>query len=220
MKQLLISGLMVLMMGTVVFAQQPAAPAADTATMPADKTTPAAQSEPTPIDRKAINIYVRPTAAVRRSRYLKSLFGPAALANTVAGAGISTWNNSPREWGPHWDGFGKRVASGFGRRLINNTVLYGLDEAMGVDSHFYRSEKRDLGSRISNAFISTVTTRKSDGRRTAGIPRIAAAYTSNVVAVEAWYPNRYSYKDGLRNGSYSLGIDVLYNLFTEFIRKK
>lgn len=164
--------------------------------------------------------YTRPDSKTRFKRYINGVAGPFALARSAATAGISTWRNSPEEWGPHWEGFGRRFASNVGKNAIKGTVIYGLDEALKVDSHFYRSEKRDVGSRIKNALISPVTARKANGKRVFGFPRVVGTYSSSIIAAEAWYPPRYDYKDGLRNGTISLGMNAVFNLFKEFVWKK
>lgn len=163
--------------------------------------------------------YVRPDSKTRFNRYVKSTVGPVALARNIVSAGYSTWTNSPEEWGEHWDGFGKRFASNMGKRAIGNTTVYALDEALKLDSYYYRSKDRSFGARVSNAFVSTVTARNKEGKRVFGLPRIAGFYVSNIIADETWYPSRYSYKDGLRSGTVSLGVNVLYNLAKEFILK-
>lgn len=164
--------------------------------------------------------YTRPDAKTRTKRYFNSMFGYSAIGSSVATAGLATWGNSPDEWGPHWEGFGRRFASSMGKGIIKNSVMFGLDEAMKLDSHFYRSEKRDVGSRIKNALISPVTARKPNGKRVIGIPRIVGTYSSSIIVAETWYPARYDYKDGLRNGTVSLGVNAAINLFKEFIWKK
>ena len=143
-----------------------------------------------------------------------------AIGKTVASAGIATWRNSPEEWGDRWEGFGRRVASGFGKNVIKQTTTYGLDEALKLDSHYYRSDKKDFGSKVANALISPVTARNKDGKRVVGIPRIAGTYTSSIVAAEAWYPARYSWKDGVKSGTISLGMNAVFNLVKEFVWKK
>jgi hypothetical protein len=163
--------------------------------------------------------YVRPDAETRRKNYLKSVFGPYALARTVVGAGIGTAKNSPEEWGGQWEGFGRRVASGFGKNAIKQTTIYGLDEGFKLDSKFYRSRKRDFGSKVKNALISPFTARNKNGKRVFGFPRIVGTYTSSIVAYETWYPKRFDYKDGLRSGTISLGFNAAFNLFKEFIKK-
>ena len=186
----------------------PAATTADPATA-----TPAA----TPAVRSG---YVRPDAKTRRRHYVKSMFGPAAFGLTVFSAGISTATNSPEEWGGQWEGFGKRVASNFGRNMIRNTVVYGMDEALKVDSYFYRSEKRNFSSRVVNSLITPVTARNSKGKRVIGVPRLVGTYTSSFIATYSWYPDRYNYRDALRSGTITLGTNAFYNLVREFIFKK
>lgn len=164
--------------------------------------------------------YVRPTGKVRFDRYVNSVFGPVTIGRNLFNSGVATWSNSPEEWGGQWEGFGRRVASNFGRNVIRQTTTFGLDSAMNLDSHFYRSKNRSIKARIYNAVISPVTARKPSGKRTIGIPRIAGAYGSSIIAYEAWYPSRYDYKDGLKSGTISLGFNAAFNLFREFILKK
>lgn len=177
-------------------------------------TTPTPDPTPTPKDSKD---YVRPDAKTRFDRYVKSTVGPVVLARQVASAGVSTWRNSPEEWGPHWEGFGRRVASNIGKNVIKQTAIYGLDEALKLDSHYYRSKKKDAGSKIRNALLSPVTARNARGKRVVGLPRIVGTYSSSIIASETWYPSRYDWKDGVKNGSISLGINAAFNLFKEFI---
>jgi hypothetical protein len=164
--------------------------------------------------------YVRPTSKERLKRYVNSMFGPVSIARTVAGAGYSTWRNSPEEWGDKWEGFGRRVASGFGKNAIKQTTIYALDESFKLDSRFYRSRKKDFGSRLTNALISPVTARNESGRRVFGFPRVVGTYGASIIAYEAWYPRRYDFKDGLKSGTISLGFNAAFNVFKEFVWKK
>lgn len=166
------------------------------------------------------NTYTRPESKTRFKRYVNGMFGPVALGKQVVGAGIGTWRNSPEEWGGQWEGFGKRLASGFGKNLIKQTTTYGLDEAFKLDSHYYRSTKKDAGSKIKNALLSPVTARNARGKRVIGVPKIVGTYTASIVAAETWYPDRYDWKDGVRSGTISFGISAAYNLFKEFVWKK
>ncbi|HQZ95066.1 MAG TPA: hypothetical protein PLP21_02050 [Pyrinomonadaceae bacterium] len=163
--------------------------------------------------------YVRPSAEKRFQNYVKDTVGPGAWAGMVAGAGFATARNDPEEWGGKSKGFGKRLASNFGRNLIKNTITYSLDEALKLDSNYYRSEKRGVSDRIKNALLSTVTARKPDGKRTVGIPRLVGTYSAGIISKETWYPPRYTWKDGVRSGTISLGTKALINLVKEFIRR-
>ena len=166
------------------------------------------------------NLYISPSAKTRRNRFIKSVVGPFALGKMVATAGISTWSNSPAEWGTKWEGFGRRAASNFGKNAIKQTTTFGLDEAFKLDSHFYRSKDKSFGARFRNALISPVTARDRGGKRVFGSPRVAAAYTSSIIAYETWYPERYNWKHGVQSGTISLGFNAAFNLFREFVWKK
>ncbi|MBP6003513.1 MAG: hypothetical protein KA746_08790 [Pyrinomonadaceae bacterium] len=172
---------------------------------------PAATPQPT---------YVRPTAEKRFKRYVKDTVGPQAWIGIVSGAAFATASNSPEEWGRSGEGFGRRVASNFGRNVVRNTVIYGLDEALKLDSTYYRSPKSGVGSRVGNALISAVTARKANGKRTVGIPRIVGTYTADVVANQFWYPARFDWKDGMKRGGISLAANAAFNLVREFIFRK
>ena len=200
----IILGLLLLTISFNVNAQQPEA-------------TP--QKDDSKTTTTTTNGYVRPDKKKRQKDYLKSVFGPYALARQVAGAGFSTWRNSPEEWGGKWEGFGRRVASNFGRNAIKQTTIFALDESFKLDSKFYRSQNRSFGAKVKNALISPFTARTPSGRRVIGFPRIVGTYTSSVIAAETWFPPRFSYKNGLRSGTISLGLNAAFNLFKEFIKK-
>ena len=223
----------------LIFASSSALPAQTAAPTPASDTTvtspandritgtkinelPKAKDIPVFADRPGVAAptYVRPDAKTRQKRYVKSVVGPVAIGRTVATAGISTWRNSPEEWGDRWEGFGRRVASNFGKNVIKQTTIYGLDEAFKYDSHYYRSKDKSVGARVRNALISPVTARNRNGKRVVGIPRLAGTYTANIVAYETWFPSRYDWKDGVKSGTISLGFNAAFNLFKEFVWKK
>lgn len=216
MKFTYVLGLLFLNVSFNAFAQQPApsnVPPTKTSETTAPKADDSKSAAPTP------SIYTRPNAKTRRNNYVKSIFGPSALARNVVGAGVATWRNSPEEWGGRWEGFGRRIASGLGKNAIKQTTIYGLDESFKLDSKFYRSRNRSFGAKIKNALVSPFTARKPNGRRVFGFPRVVGTYASSIVAYETWYPRRYDYKDGLRSGTISLGFNAAFNLFKEFIKK-
>lgn len=161
--------------------------------------------------------YVFPSHDERFKRYLKSTIGPFALVRTGVSAGLTQWNDSPEEWGQGMKGYGKRYASGFGRNAIQQTVTYGLDEAFHLDTGFERSKREGFGARLKDALLQNVTSRTRSGKRVISAPRFVGVYTGAIVAHETWYPERYSYKDGLRSGSITLLTGFGINLFREFV---
>ena len=105
------------------------------------------------------------------------------------------------------------------KNVIINTVIYGLDESFKLDSSYYRSKDKSVGGKVKNALISPVTARDKNGNRVFGFPRVVGTYTASIVAAETWYPARYNYKDGLKSGTISLGMNAAFNLVKEFIWK-
>ncbi len=166
------------------------------------------------------NWYVRPEPKVRFNRYISSIAGPVALMRYAAVAGVLTYRNAPKEWGGRSDGFARRFASNIGESAIKNTIKFGMDEALEVDSHFYLSKKRSVSARARNSVFSAVTARNQQGKRVLGLPKLVGNVVSNVVSAEVWYPSRYDYVHGLKGAAISTGVDAAINLVREFILKR
>lgn len=200
-----IVGMLVLvcMAGGAVFSQQSGT---------AQSTDPALKNSQT-----TDKTYVFPTEKERLKRYINNTIGPFRLAQTAASAGIGQWRDKPEEWGQGMSGYGKRFASELGQNAIQQTVTYGLDEAMGLDTGFRRSEREGFFPRFKDALVQGVTSRKRNGDRVVSVPRFAGVYTGAIVARETWYPDRYSYKDGLRSGTTRILTGLGINLVREFV---
>ena len=161
--------------------------------------------------------YVFPTHRERFNRYLKSTVGPFRLAWSAGAAGIDQWRDHPEEWGQGMKGFGRRYASNLGQNAIHQTVTYGLDEAFGLDTGFKKSTREGFGGRLKDALLQNVTSRTKSGKRVVSVPRFAGAYSAAIISRETWYPERYSYKDGLRAGTGNLLTGFGINLLREFV---
>ena len=161
--------------------------------------------------------YVFPTHKQRFNRYVKSTVGPSRLAWTAASAGIAQWKDHPEEWGQGMKGYGKRYASSFGQNAIQQTVTYGLDEAFGLDTGFQKSKQDGFAARAKDALLQNITSRTKSGRRIISAPRLVGVYSGAIISHEAWYPDRYNYKDGLRSGTTILLTGFGINLVREFV---
>ena len=161
--------------------------------------------------------YVFPTHRERFNRYVKSTVGPFRLVWSAGAAGIDQWRDHPEEWGQGMKGFGRRYASNLGQNAIHQTVTYGLDEAFGLDTGFRKSASEGFGGRLKDALLQNVTSRTKSGKRVISAPRFAGAYSAAIISRETWYPERYSYKDGLRAGTGNLLTGFGINLLREFV---
>jgi hypothetical protein len=161
--------------------------------------------------------YVFPKHRERFNRYVKSTVGPFRLAWSAGAAGIDQWRDHPEEWGQGMKGYGRRYASSFGQNAISQTVTYGLDEAFGLDTGFKKSKNEGVGARVKDTLLQNITSRTKSGKRIISAPRLVGIYTGAVVSRETWYPDRYSYKDGLRAGTGTLLTGFGINLLREFV---
>jgi hypothetical protein len=181
--------------------------------------TKAQSTEPVVVDSQTTTppAYVFPSERERFKRYVKGTIGPFRFARTAASAGIDQWRDHPEEWGQGAKGYGRRFASSLGQNAIQQTVTYGLDEAMCLDTGFERSKREGFFPRMKDALIQNVTSRTKSGKRVVSVPRFAGAYTGAIISHETWYPERYSYKNGLRSGTKSLLTGFGINVFREFV---
>jgi hypothetical protein len=161
--------------------------------------------------------YVFPTKKQRFKRYLWDTVGPWSLIAIGGAAGIDQWENSPPEWGQGASGYGKRYASNLGQNVIQQTTSYGLSEAFRLDTGFSKSKRSGFGPRLEDALIQNLTSRTRNGKRIISVPRLAGFYVGGIVPALTWYPSRFSYKDGLREGTYSLLFGFAANVIQEFI---
>jgi hypothetical protein len=164
--------------------------------------------------------YVRPTSKERFRRYASNAFGVSAVIGSGIGATFGQISNDPPEWERTAEGFGRRFASNYGEGAIRNTVSYGLSEAFKLDNRFEKSGKKNVGSRIKHVFLASYTTRTKNGNRIPDFPYAVGTFAGSITAAEVWYPNRYSYKDGFREGTISLGTRFGVNLLREFLFPK
>ena len=161
----------------------------------------------------------RPAAAQRFKNFLIDSAGPVVLGETVAWAAVAQANDTPTEWGRGASGFGKRYASLLGQGVIQESVTYGLSEALKVDSRFRKSAKRGFFPRVGDAVVQSVTSRRVDGRRVVSAP-LLAGYAAGGLGMMTWFPDGYTYKDGLRYGALALASRAGVDLLREFIIRR
>lgn len=175
-------------------------------------------NRPSELNRQTAWTYTRPSAKERAKKYADRTVGPYTLIGVAVGAGFAQASDNPEDWENNGKGYARRFASNFGENAIEQTIVFGLDETFKVDSLFYKKGKgTKLSARFANAVLTTVTARTKSGRRVPGFARFAGIYASNIISTTTWYPDRFSYQDGLRQGTISLGFDAAFNLVREFI---
>jgi hypothetical protein len=147
-------------------------------------------------------------------------FGRDVVYGTAEGlafAGVDQVTHSPGEWGKGWRGYEKRAASNVGEFLIQESVTEGLAAAMNRPLDYTRCKCRGTTTRIERAIKGAFTDQMPDGTHPLAIPRIVGAYTGSL-AQATWRPDASSgrVRVGLLNGTTSLAIGALINLYREF----
>jgi hypothetical protein len=134
----------------------------------------------------------------------------------LAWAGVDQWRNDPTQWGKGWDGYGKRAASDIGEFLVQETVTASLAAAMHRPIEYIPCRCRETGDRIAWATSLALLDPMPDGSRAIAVPRIVGAYAGSF-AQAAWRPDTKNRpRVALVNGTTSLALGALYNLFWEW----
>jgi hypothetical protein len=163
-------------------------------------------------------IYTQPMQATKFNNYFFDAFGPYPIAVAAVTAGIDQIDNSPPEWNGGAEGYGKRFGSDLGIEAVSTMTRYALSQALKQDPLYYRCECNGVFPRLGHAVVSTFTAcTGEDGHRVFSFSAVVGPYAGSVVAVYAWYQNRYGAKDALRIGNYSLLEYMGGNVALEFL---
>lgn len=135
------------------------------------------------VDDKVVPDYVPITGAQRAKWFIVSTAGPKSLLlSGPASAAWGTMLNSPEEYGPHWEGFGKR----YGMRLtgvsVGNAIEVTLGAAWGEDPRYFRSPNRDFGPRVQHVIKTTFTAPNRAGRFRPAYARFAGNAGNNFLS--------------------------------------
>ena len=131
-------------------------------------------------------------------------------------AGVDQINNQPAEWGKSWSGYGRRYASNLGEFLIQEGVTEGLAALMKRPLDYSPCRCTGTGDRVGHALGGAVTDQMPKGKHPIAVPRIVGAYVG-AYAQSTWRPDSRSRANQvLVNGTTSLAIGGLINLYHEF----
>jgi hypothetical protein len=151
------------------------------------------------------------------ARYVKHTFGPKATIMAGAGAAVNQANDTPHEWGQGAAGFGRRLASAFGKHLVHKAIQYPIARLRHEEFGYHPSGKQGFGPRLKYALVGTVMTHKTTtGDRTVAAGQISGAIGSGLVS-RLWQPTSVSsVASGFASGGITLGVDAGLNVVKEF----
>jgi hypothetical protein len=160
--------------------------------------------------------YVFPTAEERFRRYLNNSVGTGALFGPAIRAATDQANGVPEEWGSGAEGYAKRYGSRLALNLLTEATRYGASEAFRMDTGYKRCDCKGFVPRFGHALKESVIARRPNGRVVPDVPTFISPYTSAMIGVHSWYPDRFNWKDGVRIGTMQLAAEPIVNVFREF----
>lgn len=168
-------------------------------------------------------VVTQPDAGIRMRVYLKKLFGPQAIYETVPGAISDHVRNFPHQWGRGFDGFGKRTASQYGQFVLSTTIEAGVQAIHSEDPRYFPSQDHGIWKRTRHAISSSFWVNKPGGGKTFAYSMPAGVYGSWAIATLWSPPDLQTPWKIMQWGSVGMGIKVGANVGREFwpdIRRK
>jgi hypothetical protein len=137
----------------------------------------------------------QPMSASERVRWvLQSTLGPESLAAGLFSAGWGTGFDSPKEYGPHWEGFGDRYGMRLSGLAASNTMEAGLGAIWGEDPRYVRDQGAPFGHRLGHAAKMTFMAEDRNGNVMPAYARFIAIPGSNFLS-NTWRPESDSTVD-------------------------
>jgi len=112
------------------------------------------------------NSYLSNQPITNRQRlkwFVRSTVGPESLTAGLFTAGFGTGLDSPREYGPHWEGYGKRYGMRFTGIATGNAMEAAFGSLWGEDPRYFRATGQSVKGRIKNVIVMTFMARQADG---------------------------------------------------------
>jgi hypothetical protein len=161
--------------------------------------------------------YVPPTQAERNRHYLRSLISPMALLGAAASAGISQWEDTPREWKQGAEGYGHRIGTSFAYHVASETMEFGASSLLGEDNRYIPLQSGAAGVRVKYAIESTFLARRRGGSRRLSYSRIGATLGAAFLS-RAWQPpSTRGPEHAVESFAISMAVQAGFNVGHEFV---
>lgn len=99
----------------------------------------------------------------RLNWFVRSTVGPESSTAGLFTAGFGTGLDRPHEYGPHWDGYGKRYGMRFTGIATGNAMEAAFGSLWGEDPRYFRATGQSVKGRIKNVIVMTFVARQADG---------------------------------------------------------
>ena len=155
------------------------------------------------------------TQTERTREYLKELFDPLSVVESSASAGWGLLRDRPYEWGEGGAGFGRRFASSYGQHIVQDTIEFGVANALHEDNRYRPSGRKGIGPRLVYALEMTLQSRDQDGNRQVSYSKIGSLAGSSMIS-RLWQPHSTG---SARDGAVSFGVAVAFSASLNVVRE-
>lgn len=140
--------------------------------------SPPDEPTPDPLDTS----YQPITGKQRLDWFVRSTVGPKSLSAGIFSAALATAQNHPREYGPHWEGCGKRYGMWLTGVATGHAMEAGLGALWGEDPRYFLAEDRSFNGRVKHVVATTFAARYPDGHLAPAYARLIAIPGSNFLS--------------------------------------
>jgi hypothetical protein len=148
--------------------------------------------------------------------FLTSTIGPAHMAGVAFVSAGGTAVNRPREYGPHWTGFGDRFGVGMIGSAAGNAIETGVGLGLREDPRYFRVSQQAFKSRVGNVGRLTFFARNESGRSEPAYARYIGIVGGNFLSNEWRVHSEANVKYALLRSSEGFAGRMAANAFKEF----
>ena len=149
--------------------------------------------------------------------YRQTTFSRFAFVGPITGAAMTQWTTgNPSQWGQGFEGYGKRLLSGYSRQAIANTIALGVGFVANEDPRARPTGQQGVWTRGLYAARGAFVSHSPSGQLMPAYSRIVGDYAAGFIS-NAWYPRPYAnVHSALYRGSTALASDIIWQEFKEF----
>jgi hypothetical protein len=149
--------------------------------------------------------------------FTRSTIGPRSLVGGLFSAGLGTATNSPKEYGPGWEGFGQRYGMRMTGVSTGNAIEASLGAAWGEDPRYFHTVHQSFGERVKNVIDLTFRAYHPDGERYPAYARYVATAGNNFLSNTWRVQSEADWQHALLRTAEGFGGRALSNAFSEFV---
>lgn len=157
------------------------------------------------------------TGKQRATWFAGSTVGFKSLGAGILSAGWSTAWNNPEEYGPTWEGFGKRYGMRLTGVATSNAIEAGLGAAWGEDPRYVRAPAgTPFWGRVGHSVRLTFIAYRPDGATAPAYARMTGVVGGNFLSSTWRVESDSSASDALIRSAWGIGGRMAANVFDEF----